>query len=60
MMENTPDIWLAEFPQPTKDGHKYHRGHAVIMAAPDFDRRNPTCRIGLFTNWGRAGNGAGA
>lgn len=30
---NEPDLWLARFPRPARDGHKYDRGHAVIIAA---------------------------
>ena len=33
---NTPDLWLASFPRPGTDDHKYHRGHAVIFAAPEL------------------------
>jgi NAD(P)H-hydrate epimerase len=29
--ENTPGDWLPGFPWPRLDGHKYARGHAVIM-----------------------------
>jgi NAD(P)H-hydrate epimerase len=29
--ENTPAGWLARFPWPRLDGHKYARGHAVVM-----------------------------
>lgn len=27
---NTPDLWLASFPWPTPQSHKYIRGHAII------------------------------
>ena len=30
--ENTPDAWRASFPVPQVDGHKYARGHAVIVS----------------------------
>lgn len=33
---NTPDIWLACFPRPALNGHKYNRGHALIFAAPSL------------------------
>ncbi len=30
--ENTPELWQAVFPVPRVDGHKYSRGHAVVMS----------------------------
>ena len=30
--ENTPSLWLPQFPWPKPDGHKYHRGHAVVVS----------------------------
>jgi hydroxyethylthiazole kinase-like uncharacterized protein yjeF len=30
--ENVPDTWEAAFPVPRMDGHKYARGHAVIVS----------------------------
>ncbi len=32
--ENHPDLWLADFPWPVWDTHKYQRGHAVILSGP--------------------------
>jgi ADP-dependent NAD(P)H-hydrate dehydratase / NAD(P)H-hydrate epimerase len=32
--ENTPDLWRALFPRPQMDGHKYDRGHAVVVSGP--------------------------
>jgi hydroxyethylthiazole kinase-like uncharacterized protein yjeF len=32
--ENVPGLWLAAFPQPKLDGHKYDRGHAVVVSGP--------------------------
>ncbi len=32
--ENTPETWRASFPVPRIDGHKYARGHAVIVSGP--------------------------
>jgi hydroxyethylthiazole kinase-like uncharacterized protein yjeF len=29
---NTPDIWLRHLPRPRLDGHKYTRGHAVVLS----------------------------
>ena len=36
MFENVPDIWRALFPQPKLDGHKYSRGHAIVVSGPMF------------------------
>ncbi|MGO9360634.1 MAG: NAD(P)H-hydrate dehydratase [Xanthobacteraceae bacterium] len=30
--ENTPQLWRAAFPVPRVDGHKYSRGHAVVVS----------------------------
>lgn len=30
---NTPDIWKDSFPQPAVDGHKYDRGHALVLGS---------------------------
>ncbi len=30
--ENDPDLWLGHFPVPRADGHKYGRGHAVVIS----------------------------
>lgn len=30
--ENTKDTWRASFPVPRMDGHKYARGHAVVLS----------------------------
>jgi hydroxyethylthiazole kinase-like uncharacterized protein yjeF len=30
--ENVPDSWRAAFPVPQMDGHKYARGHAVVVS----------------------------
>jgi ADP-dependent NAD(P)H-hydrate dehydratase / NAD(P)H-hydrate epimerase len=29
---NVPDLWLRHFPVPRLDGHKYTRGHAVVLS----------------------------
>jgi NAD(P)H-hydrate epimerase len=35
--ENHPDLWLARYPWPQLDGHKYDRGYAVVVASnPDM------------------------
>jgi len=36
MQNNTPDLWLQDFPKPELDGHKYDRGHALIYGAPEL------------------------
>src|SRR3954469_1956813 len=30
--ENTPELWRGAFPVPRIDGHKYARGHAVVLS----------------------------
>ena len=32
--ENAPALWFAHFPWPKLDGHKYQRGHAVVVSGP--------------------------
>jgi ADP-dependent NAD(P)H-hydrate dehydratase / NAD(P)H-hydrate epimerase len=32
--ENTPALWREHFPRPRPDGHKYDRGHAVVVSGP--------------------------
>jgi ADP-dependent NAD(P)H-hydrate dehydratase / NAD(P)H-hydrate epimerase len=32
--ENNPPLWRAHFPQPHDAGHKYDRGHAVVVSGP--------------------------
>jgi len=32
--ENDPALWEDLWPQPTREGHKYDRGHAVIFGGP--------------------------
>jgi len=31
---NEPPLWLAHFPVPRAEGHKYARGHAVVVSGP--------------------------
>ena len=33
---NEPALWLAQFPWPQPQGHKYARGHAVVASGPAF------------------------
>jgi hydroxyethylthiazole kinase-like uncharacterized protein yjeF len=32
--ENIPALWLKDFPVPREAGHKYDRGHAVVVSGP--------------------------
>jgi ADP-dependent NAD(P)H-hydrate dehydratase / NAD(P)H-hydrate epimerase len=32
--ENIPPLWRADFPRPREGGHKYDRGHAVVVSGP--------------------------
>jgi hydroxyethylthiazole kinase-like uncharacterized protein yjeF len=34
--ENVPKLWRAHFPAPRYDGHKYDRGHAVVVSGPSW------------------------
>lgn len=34
--ENSPDLWRADFPMPRLTGHKYDRGHAVVVSGPSW------------------------
>lgn len=31
---SAPALWLAQLPRPRDDGHKYHRGHVVVVSGP--------------------------
>ena len=31
---NTPDVWIGAYPWPRIEGHKYKRGHAVVVSGP--------------------------
>ncbi|MDJ0922466.1 MAG: NAD(P)H-hydrate dehydratase [Henriciella sp.] len=33
---NHPDNWTSLLPRPSEEGHKYHRGHAVIVGATEL------------------------
>jgi ADP-dependent NAD(P)H-hydrate dehydratase / NAD(P)H-hydrate epimerase len=33
---NEPSLWLEQFPMPGALGHKYTRGHAVVVSGPSF------------------------
>jgi hydroxyethylthiazole kinase-like uncharacterized protein yjeF len=34
--ENVPALWRANFPVPRREGHKYDRGHAVVVSGPSW------------------------
>jgi hydroxyethylthiazole kinase-like uncharacterized protein yjeF len=34
--ENTAALWREQFPVPRSDGHKYDRGHAVVVSGPSW------------------------
>jgi len=34
--ENTAALWREHFPVPRSDGHKYDRGHAVVVSGPSW------------------------
>jgi ADP-dependent NAD(P)H-hydrate dehydratase / NAD(P)H-hydrate epimerase len=34
--ENLPELWRDEFPAPRTQGHKYDRGHAVVVSGPSW------------------------
>ncbi|HEY1710606.1 MAG TPA: NAD(P)H-hydrate dehydratase [Rhizomicrobium sp.] len=34
LAENGPQLWLADFPWPKVEGHKYARGHCVVVSGP--------------------------
>jgi hydroxyethylthiazole kinase-like uncharacterized protein yjeF len=34
--ENVPELWREHFPVPRHDGHKYDRGHAVVVSGPSW------------------------
>jgi hydroxyethylthiazole kinase-like uncharacterized protein yjeF len=34
--ENVPELWRVQFPIPHAEGHKYDRGHAVVVSGPSW------------------------
>ena len=34
--ENGPALWRKDFPVPREEGHKYERGHAVVVSGPSW------------------------
>jgi ADP-dependent NAD(P)H-hydrate dehydratase / NAD(P)H-hydrate epimerase len=41
---NAPELWLPYYPWPHLDGHKYDRGHAVVVSGPAL--RTGAARLG--------------
>lgn len=33
---NNPDLWQDELPRPSRDGHKYDRGHLIVLGGTDM------------------------
>lgn len=42
-IENHPDLWQALLPRPQSAGHKYDRGHAVILGANELTGATRLC-----------------
>lgn len=36
LYENTPVLWAAQLPRPTALGHKYSRGHTLVVSGPAY------------------------
>jgi ADP-dependent NAD(P)H-hydrate dehydratase / NAD(P)H-hydrate epimerase len=34
--ENSPELWYRDYPWPRLDGHKFHRGHAVVFGGENI------------------------
>ena len=34
--ENSPELWYENYPWPRMDGHKFHRGHAVVFGGENI------------------------
>lgn len=43
MQKNSPDLWQSFLPFPASDGHKYDRGHAVILGANQLTGATRLC-----------------
>ena len=55
--ENVPQAWRRSFPVPRIDGHKYARGHAVIVSGDiAVDRRGAAGGAGMPARRRRAGD----
>ncbi len=33
---NEPALWMGKFPRPSEQGHKYNRGHALVVSGPAY------------------------
>ena len=55
---NEPELWLARFPWPKDESHKYARGHAVVVSgpvtAPAPPDLPPGARSGQALVWSRS------
>jgi ADP-dependent NAD(P)H-hydrate dehydratase / NAD(P)H-hydrate epimerase len=36
LLENTPKLWEALLPKPARDGHKYQRGHCLVVSGDEL------------------------
>ena len=36
LFENTPSLWGKDYPWPQAEGHKYSRGHCVVVSGPHY------------------------
>ena len=36
LFKNNPALWLADYPHPRAEGHKYARGHCVVVSGPAY------------------------
>ena len=34
--ENSPELWLSKYPWPKRDGHKYQRGHVLVLGGAEM------------------------
>ena len=34
--KNSPDLWLSKYPWPKRDGHKYQRGHVLVLGGAEM------------------------
>ena len=54
---NEPALWLTHFPWPKPEGHKYARGHAVVVSGPASQyRRGKARRHGRLARRRRVGH----
>jgi hydroxyethylthiazole kinase-like uncharacterized protein yjeF len=36
LVKNAPEVWIKDLPRPTPNGHKYDRGHTVILGSDAY------------------------